>query len=122
MMVLVVLVGTALDFTPTVLILTPILMPLVKQAGINEVYFGVLFIMNNAIGLITPPVGIVLNVVSGVARVPMNDVIKAVTPFLIAETFVLFLLVLMPQWVLAPLNWLRDRISFVEMLQAMFWF
>jgi TRAP-type C4-dicarboxylate transport system permease large subunit len=97
-------------------------MPLVKQAGINEVYFGVLFIMNNAIGLITPPVGIVLNVVSGVARVPMNDVIKAVTPFLIAQTIVLFLLVLMPQWVIAPLNWLRDRISFVEMLQAMFWF
>jgi TRAP-type transport system large permease protein len=122
MMLLVILVGTALDFTPTVLILTPILMPLVKQAGINEVYFGVLFIMNNAIGLITPPVGIVLNVVSGVARVPMNDVIKAVTPFLIAQTIVLFLLVLMPQWVIAPLNWLRDRISFVEMLQAMFWF
>jgi tripartite ATP-independent transporter DctM subunit len=122
MMMLVIVVGTALDFTPTVLILTPILMPLVKQAGIHEVYFGVLFIMNNAIGLITPPVGVVLNVVSGVARVPMTAVIRGVTPFLIAQTIVLFLLVLMPQWVIAPLNWLRDRISFVEMLQAMFWF
>ena len=57
-------VGTALDFTPTVLILTPVLMPVVKQAGIDPVYFGVLFIMNNAIGLITPPVGTVLNVVA----------------------------------------------------------
>jgi len=122
MMMLVIVVGTALDFTPTVLILTPILMPLVKQAGIHEVYFGVLFIMNNAIGLITPPVGVVLNVVSGVARVPMTAVIRGVMPFLIAQTIVLFLLVLMPQWVIAPLNWLRDRISFVEMLQAMFWF
>jgi tripartite ATP-independent transporter DctM subunit len=122
MMMLVIVVGAALDFTPTVLILTPILMPLVKQAGIHEVYFGVLFIMNNAIGLITPPVGVVLNVVSGVARVPMTAVIRGVTPFLIAQTIVLFLLVLMPQWVIAPLNWLRDRISFVEMLQAMFWF
>jgi tripartite ATP-independent transporter DctM subunit len=122
MMMLVIVVGTALDFTPTVLILTPILMPLVKQAGIHEIYFGVLFIMNNAIGLITPPVGVVLNVVSGVARVPMTAVIRGVTPFLIAQTIVLFLLVLMPQWVIAPLNWLRDRISFVEMLQAMFWF
>jgi tripartite ATP-independent transporter DctM subunit len=122
MMLLVIVVGTALDFTPTVLILTPILMPLVKEAGINEVYFGVLFIMNNAIGLITPPVGVVLNVVSGVARVPMTAVIRGVTPFLIAESIVLFLLVLMPQWVIAPLQWLRDRISFVEMLQAMFWF
>jgi tripartite ATP-independent transporter DctM subunit len=122
MMLLVIAVGTALDFTPTVLILTPILMPMVKQAGINEVYFGVLFIMNNAIGLITPPVGVVLNVVSGVARVPMGAVIRGVTPFLIAQTVVLFLLVLLPQWVIAPLNWLRDRIGFVEMLQAMFWF
>ena len=64
-MVLVVIVGTALDFIPTILILTPILMPIVKQAGIDPVYFGVLFIMNNAIGLITPPVGTVLNVVGG---------------------------------------------------------
>jgi TRAP-type transport system large permease protein len=119
MMVLVVVVGTALDFAPTVLILTPILMPLVKEAGINPVYFGVLFIMNNAIGLITPPVGIVLNVVCGVARVPMGAVIRGVTPFLVAQTVVLFALVLLPQWVIAPLNWLRDRSTFWEMLRAM---
>ena len=119
MMALVVVVGTALDFAPTVLILTPILMPLVKEAGINPVYFGVLFIMNNAIGLITPPVGIVLNVVCGVARVPMGAVIRGVTPFLIAQTIVLFALVLLPQWVIAPLNWLRDRMTFWEMLRAM---
>jgi tripartite ATP-independent transporter DctM subunit len=119
MMALVVVVGTALDFAPTVLILTPILMPLVKEAGINPVYFGVLFIMNNAIGLITPPVGIVLNVVCGVARVPMGAVIRGVTPFLIAQTIVLFTLVLLPQWVIAPLNWLRDRMTFWEMLRAM---
>ncbi len=118
-MALVIVVGTALDFAPTVLILTPILMPLIKEAGINPVYFGVLFIMNNAIGLITPPVGIVLNVVCGVARVPMGPVIRGVTPFLLAQTAVLFLLVFLPQWVIAPLNWLRDRIGFVEMLQAM---
>ena len=107
MMALVVVVGTALDFAPTVLILTPILMPLVKEAGINPVYFGVLFIMNNAIGLITPPVGIVLNVVSGVSRVPLGQVIVGVTPFLIAQTVVLFLLVFFPQLVLVPLAWLR---------------
>ncbi len=120
MMALVVLVGTALDFAPTVLILTPILMPLVRAAGINEVYFGVLFIMNNAIGLITPPVGIVLNVVSGVARVSMGRVIRGVAPFFVAQTSVLFLLVLLPQWVIAPLQWLRGRSSFGEMIQAMF--
>jgi tripartite ATP-independent transporter DctM subunit len=109
MMVLVLVVGSALDFAPTVLILTPVLMPLVKQAGIDPVYFGVLFIMNNAIGLLTPPVGVVLNVVCGVARVPMGAVIRGVAPFLFAQVLVLFLLVLFPVLVTGPLAWLRGR-------------
>jgi TRAP-type C4-dicarboxylate transport system permease large subunit len=105
LMVLVVVVGTALDFTPTVLILTPVLMPLVKQAGIDPVYFGVLFIMNNAIGLITPPVGTVLNVVCGVARISMDTAFRGVLPFLTAQLIVMFLLVLFPQLVLVPMKW-----------------
>jgi len=109
MMLLVLVVGSALDFAPTVLILTPVLMPIVKAAGIDPVYFGVLFIMNNAIGLITPPVGVVLNVVCGVARVPMGAVIRGVAPFLLAQSFVLFLLVFFPVLVTGPLAWLRGR-------------
>ncbi|MDR7092592.1 TRAP transporter large permease [Hydrogenophaga laconesensis] len=105
MMILVVIVGTALDFAPTLLILTPVLMPLVREAGIDPVYFGVLFIMNNAIGLITPPVGIVLNVVCGVAKLRMGELMKGIMPFLIAEVAVLFLLVLFPSIVLVPLRW-----------------
>jgi tripartite ATP-independent transporter DctM subunit len=108
-MLLVMAVGTALDFTPTVLILTPVLMPIVKQAGIDPVYFGVLFIINNAIGLITPPVGIVLNVVCGVARVPMSAVMRGVWPFFIAQSIAMFLLVLFPQLVMVPLAWLSGR-------------
>ncbi len=107
-MILIVLVGTALDFAPTVLILTPVLMPVVIKAGIDPVYFGVLFIMNNAIGLITPPVGTVLNVVCGVAKVSMDDAFKGVMPFLIAQLIVLFSLVLFPEIVMAPLRfWMR---------------
>ncbi|MBP6900347.1 MAG: TRAP transporter large permease subunit [Burkholderiaceae bacterium] len=105
-MVIVVIVGTALDFAPTLMILTPVLMPVVKQAGIDPVYFGVLFIMNNAIGLITPPVGIVLNVMCGVARIPLGELMKGLWPFLWAELLVLFLLVLFPQLVMVPLKWL----------------
>jgi tripartite ATP-independent transporter DctM subunit len=105
MMVLIVIVGTALDLTPTVLILTPVLMPVVKAAGIDPVYFGVLFIMNNAIGLITPPVGTVLNVVCGVARISMGEAFRGVLPFLLAQLAVLFLLVLVPDIVLVPLKW-----------------
>jgi len=104
LMVLVLIVGTALDFTPTVLIMTPVLMPVLKQAGIDPVYFGVLFIMNNAIGLVTPPVGTVLNVVCGVAKIPMSGAIKGVMPFMIAQTLVMFLLVVFPQIVMWPLQ------------------
>lgn len=105
MMVLIVVVGTALDFAPTVLILTPVLMPVVLKAGIDPVYFGVLFIMNNAIGLITPPVGTVLNVVCGVAKISMEEAFKGVMPFLIAQLIVLFLLVFIPELVTVPLDW-----------------
>jgi tripartite ATP-independent transporter DctM subunit len=105
-MVVVVIVGTALDMTPTILILTPILMPIVKAAHIDPVYFGVLFIINNSIGLITPPVGIVLNVVCGVSRISMEDVIKGVWPFMIAQLIVLFAMVLFPGLVTIPARWL----------------
>ncbi len=103
-MLLVVAVGTAMDMTPTILILTPVLMPIVKQAGIDPIYFGVLFIINNAIGLITPPVGTVLNVVAGVGKMKMDAVTKGVMPFMIAQLIVLFLLVLFPSLVLEPLK------------------
>jgi tripartite ATP-independent transporter DctM subunit len=105
-MVLVMVVGTAMDMTPTVLILTPVLMPVVKAAGIDPVYFGVLFIINNSIGLITPPVGTVLNVVAGVGRMKMDDVTRGVLPFMVAQLIVLFLLVAFPSLVLVPLRWL----------------
>jgi tripartite ATP-independent transporter DctM subunit len=104
LMLLVLVVGTALDFTPTVLIMTPVLIPVLKQAGIDPVYFGVLFIMNNAIGLVTPPVGTVLNVVCGVAKIPMSGAIRGVMPFMIAQTIVMFLLVVFPQIVMWPLQ------------------
>lgn len=105
-MLVVVIVGTALDMTPTILILTPILMPIVKQAGIDPVYFGVLFIINNAIGLITPPVGVVLNVVCGVTQISMEDIIRGVWPFMIAQLIVLFAMVLFPSLVIVPARWL----------------
>ena len=121
-MLLVLVVGTALDFTPTVLILTPVLMPLVNEVGrINgipsfDVYFGVLFIINNAIGLLTPPVGVVLNVVCGVARITMGKVIVGVTPFLVAQTVVMFFLVVFPDVVTQPLRWLRGQIDFIDLI------
>ncbi|WPG39625.1 TRAP transporter large permease subunit [Variovorax sp. EBFNA2] len=104
-MVLVMVVGTAMDMTPTILILTPVLMPVVKAAGIDPVYFGVLFIINNSIGLVTPPVGTVLNVVAGVGKISMDDVTRGVVPFMLAEFAILFLMVAFPQLVIVPARW-----------------
>ncbi len=104
-MVLTMAVGTAMDMTPTILILTPVLMPLIKQAGIDPVYFGVLFIINNSIGLVTPPVGTVLNAVAGVGRMRMDDVTRGVMPFMVVQFVVMFLMVLFPQLVMVPARW-----------------
>ena len=103
-MLLCMAVGTAMDMTPTILIMTPVLMPIIRQAGIDPVYFGVLFIINNSIGLITPPVGTVLNTVAGVGRMKMDEVTRGVLPFMLAEFAVMFLMVLFPQLVLWPMK------------------
>ena len=104
-MLLVMVVGTALDMTPTILILTPVLMPVVIKAGIDPVYFGVMFIINNSIGLITPPVGVVLNVVAGVGRMKMDEVTRGVLPFMAAEFAIMFVMVLFPSLVTVPARW-----------------
>ncbi|EST52942.1 C4-dicarboxylate ABC transporter permease [Brevibacillus panacihumi W25] len=103
---LVLLVGTAMDSTPTILILTPVLMPIVTAAGIDPVYFGVIFVLNNCIGLLTPPVGTVLNVACGVGKIGLEDIMKGIWPFLLVEVLILLLLILFPSIVLVPLKWI----------------
>ncbi len=107
MMIVLVLIGTALDLTPTILIFAPVMLPIAVKAGIDPVYFGLMFVLNGAIGLITPPVGTVLNVVAGVGRLSMHQVIKGVNPFLLSYTLVLALFVIFPQIVTAPVAWMR---------------
>jgi len=104
-MVITMIVGTALDMTPTILLLTPVLMPVVKAAGIDPVYFGVLFIINNAIGLITPPVGTVLNAVAGVGKISMDEVTRGVLPFMVAQFAIMFAMVAFPALVMVPARW-----------------
>lgn len=106
-MALVLVIGTMMDMGPTILILAPVLLPVVKEAGIDPIYFGVLFVINTAIGLITPPVGIVLSVSAGVSGVSMHRVAMGALPFLAAQVLVLVLLVLFPQLVLWPMSWLQ---------------
>lgn len=107
MMIVLILVGTALDLTPTILIMAPVMLPIAVKAGIDPVYFGLMFVLNGTIGLITPPVGTVLNVVAGVGRISMHSVIKGVNPFLMTYVLILALLVVFPQLVTAPVAWMR---------------
>lgn len=103
LMLLIFIIGTAMDLTPTILVMTPVLVPLIKQAGIDPVYFGVLFVINTSIGLITPPVGTVLNVICGIGKISMDELVKGILPFLLTCVVILILLVLFPQLVLFPL-------------------
>jgi tripartite ATP-independent transporter DctM subunit len=107
MMIVLVLIGTALDLTPTILIFAPVMLPIAVKAGIDPVYFGLMFVLNGAIGLITPPVGTVLNVVAGVGRLSLHQVIKGVNPFLVTYVLILALFVAFPQLVIAPVAWMR---------------
>ncbi|MBU4527120.1 MAG: TRAP transporter large permease subunit [Desulfomicrobium sp.] len=103
-MILVLLVGMVMDLSPTILILVPLLMPVVKLAGIDPVYFGLMFVINCSIGLITPPVGTVLNVVCGVGRVPMSAAVRGSWPFIAAYLVLLVLFVVFPDIIITPMK------------------
>lgn len=106
LMLLIIVVGTAMDLTPTVLLLGPILVPVVVAAGIDPIYFGVLFMINCSISLITPPVGTVLNVVCAVGKMRYEALLRGTFPFFVAEVIVLFLLVLFPELITVPAAWI----------------
>jgi tripartite ATP-independent transporter DctM subunit len=101
-MLIVLAVGMVMDLSPTVLILVPLFMPVVKLAGIDPVYFGLMFVLNCSIGLLTPPVGTVLNVVCGVGKVQMSEAVRGVLPFISAYVGLLGLFILFPQLITVP--------------------
>ena len=107
LLILLTVVGTVMDLTPTILILGPVLMPVVIKAGIDPVYFGVMFVMVGSVGLLTPPVGTVLNVVCGVARINMETICRGVWRYVVAYTLLLVLLVIFPELITVPARWLH---------------
>lgn len=84
-------VGTFMDMTPAVLIFTPIFLPVVTALGMDPVHFGIIMVLNLCIGLCTPPVGTILFVGAGVAKISVSKVIKPLMPFLIAMIVVLLM-------------------------------
>jgi TRAP-type transport system large permease protein len=104
--VVVLLLGTALEPAPILLMLTPLLMPVVAGAGIDPVYFGIVFVMSGVIGLVTPPVGSVLAVVASAGKLEYDVVSRGATPFIATQLLLLGLLVAFPQMVTVPAAWL----------------
>jgi tripartite ATP-independent transporter DctM subunit len=103
--VFLVFLGMVMDLTPAMLIFAPIFVPLIKQAGIDPVYFGVIMTLNLVLGLITPPIGTVLYVGCGVGNIQFGELVRKIWPLIIVELVVLLLLIVIPELILVPLNW-----------------
>jgi tripartite ATP-independent transporter DctM subunit len=88
--------GFFIDTLPAVIILVPVLAPLTDQFGINPLYFAMAIVLNLTIGLITPPVGGVLFVMTSVSRLKFEGISRAIIPMVIAEIAVLLLIILFP--------------------------
>ncbi len=91
------IVGTVSDLAPNILILTPIFLPVILQLGIDPVHFGVIVILNQAIALVTPPVGNCLYICSNIGKVSVEKVFKSGMPFILANLTVLLLVIFIPE-------------------------
>jgi len=99
-LVFLLVVGCFLETTAALIILVPILVPAIMQLGIDPVHFGLVMVLNLMIGLITPPVGVVLYIVSDIARIPFEETVRATVPFLVPLVLVLLLVTFVPSVVM----------------------
>ena len=91
------LVGMVMDTTPAILILTPILLPIVEGFGMNPIHFGVMMVVNLAIGFVTPPIGVNLFVASSLTDIPVVDIAKRAMPLIGFFMIALLLITFIPQ-------------------------
>jgi tripartite ATP-independent transporter DctM subunit len=94
--IMLLVLGTLMDMAPLILILTPVLLPVAKAIGVDPVHFGMIMMVNLGIGLITPPVGAVLFVGSAVAKLRIEEVVRAMGPFFVILLAVLMLVTYLP--------------------------
>lgn len=95
--IILLIIGTFMDISPAVLIFTPIFLPVVTSLGMDPVHFGIVIVLNLCIGICTPPVGTILFVGSGIAKVNVSDVIRPLIPFLVTMIIVLMLITYFPK-------------------------
>jgi tripartite ATP-independent transporter DctM subunit len=104
---LLILIGTFMETASAIAVMTPILMPIAMSFGIDPVHFGIVCILNLMLGLLTPPVGMVLYVLSSVSDTPFEKIVKAITPYLLVLTGLLLLITFVPSLV----TWLPSKLS-----------
>jgi tripartite ATP-independent transporter DctM subunit len=95
--IIILAVGFFVDVAPAIILLTPVFMPALKVLGISPIQFGAILIVGMAVGLVTPPVGMCLNVVSTMTKLDIVTIFRASIPFLIADVIVLFLVTFVPE-------------------------
>lgn len=91
--VILLIIGCFIDLTPAIVIMTPVFMPFITELGLDPVLFGLLMVICLLVGLVTPPVGMVLFVLSGVSGVPVERISKAIIPYIIASLGMILLLI-----------------------------
>lgn len=89
-------VGMVMDTSPAILILTPILLPIIKEIGVNPIHFGIIMVINLAIGFVTPPIGINLFVASSLSEIPVMDIAKKAMPLILFFLIALLLVTFIP--------------------------
>jgi tripartite ATP-independent transporter DctM subunit len=105
--ILILFIGTFVDVTPSLLLLVPILLPVMRQFGIDELQFGAIMIVGTAIGLVTPPVGMCLNVATKICGLSIVQIFKEALPFIICNVIILILVTFIP----AVSTWLPSIIQ-----------
>jgi tripartite ATP-independent transporter DctM subunit len=95
--VIILITGTFVDVSPAILLLTPVFLPAMQVLGVTPIQFGVILISGLAVGLVTPPVGMCLNVASVISQLGIGTIFRAALPFLLANLITLILLSIFPQ-------------------------
>ncbi|GAB1484557.1 TRAP transporter large permease [Treponema sp.] len=106
--VIILMLGTFIDVTPAILLLSPILLPVMQGLGVSELQFGAMMITGMAIGLVTPPVGMCLNACHKINRMPIWEIFRGALPFIVCNVIVLLAISLIP----ALTTWLPSLIQY----------
>jgi C4-dicarboxylate transporter DctM subunit len=89
--ILLLIIGTFMETTASLIILTPVLLPLMNKIGVDPLHFGVILVLNLVIGLTTPPVGVCLFIACAIGEIKLEQITRAILPFLLASITVLFI-------------------------------